>query len=164
LFNNIAIVLPELGLNATPHLQGLIPPITETLTNPFGTAHMPLLISAATAAKELVAATWIRIWRWRGESLRAAGICWIHLEEDEPDIVREQTDGQKAVTELRRLLRGIVHLLRIAVEEMVREGEGIPGSREWQNDGVIDVDAEYRQLVDADERLKGLLFPDEGPS
>jgi hypothetical protein len=165
LFDNIAILLPQLGLHATPHLQGLIPPITETLTNPFGTAHMPLLISAATAAKELVSAGWVRIWRWRGEILGAAGVCWIHLEDDEQDIVREQAGGQKAVADLRRLLRGVVQLSRIAVEEMLREGEGIPGSREWQNDGVIDVDAEYRQFVDADERLKGLLFPDEeGPS
>lgn len=96
---------------------------------------------------------WMRVWRWRGEALKGVCAAWIHVCEDEEDVRRVQ--GRKGVEEmgvLRGVLREVVGLLKIAVKELggdevVRREVG----------GVVDIEGEFGELVDADERLTGLF-------
>ena len=101
---------------------------------------------------------WMRVWRWRGEVLRGVCAAWIHVSEDEGDVRREQ--GRKGVEEMgviRGVLREVVGLMRIAVTEGTR-GEEV---RRDIGD-VVDVEREFRELVEADERLKGLFCLESG--
>lgn len=92
------------------------------------------------------------------------GVCaaWIHVDEDEGDVRREQ--GRKGVEEmgvLEKVLREVVQLLRIAVEEGVGGEKGEEVRREIG--GVVDIEVEFAELMEADDRLKG-LFCLEGDS
>lgn len=100
---------------------------------------------------------WMKMWCWRGDVMKGLCAAWIHLDEDEADVRREQ--GRKGVEDmevLRGVLRDVVVLLRISVEEVA--GEKVRRELGDGND-VVDVDAEFRELADSDERLKRLLFP-----
>ncbi|KAL1961125.1 hypothetical protein VTO42DRAFT_3070 [Malbranchea cinnamomea] len=157
LLTQLAYLIPQMGTYITPHLQEIVPLVTETLTNPFGTACLALLMGAARVVRALVMNAWMRVWRWRGEILTGVCTCWIHLDEDEADVRRVQgSEGMEELEKLRRVLKEVVKLLRIAVEEVAGEKASEEVRREIFN-GVIDIDAEYRELVASDERLKRLL-------
>lgn len=96
---------------------------------------------------------WMRVWRWRGEVLKGACAAWIHVCEDEEDVRRVQ--GRKGVEEmgvLRGVLKEVVGLLKIAVKEWSEEEDV-----RREAGGVVDIDGEFRELIDADKRLAELF-------
>ena len=150
LLTQLTPIISELGIHTTKYLQDLIPILLSTLTKPFGTAYLPLLLAATESMRHLVLNGWPRIWRWRGDILDAACGCWLHLCDDEEDIHRNQGGEDAAALEnLKVALKELVAILKVAVAENTD-----------QDGKHIYIDADYRQLVGGDERLRNLLFAD----
>ncbi|KAL4968299.1 tRNA adenylyltransferase [Aspergillus stella-maris] len=152
LLNQIAATCSDLGIHTTKYLQDIIPLIYSTLSNPFGTAHPPLLLAALSALRAVILNAYPRIWRWRGELFGAICSCWLHVTADET----ENKDGKVKATKLDKLkkeLQGAVHLLRYALENPAQE-DSEPGQR----DAKEKIEQEIQNLVDADESLRECLL------
>ncbi|PGH03326.1 hypothetical protein AJ79_07404 [Helicocarpus griseus UAMH5409] len=169
LLSQLPPVFSELGIHTTKHLQDLVPMLSATLSNPFGTAYPPLLSAAAEATRMLVLNAWPRIWRWRAEVLDGLCACWLHVREDSEDVVGASDasagDWRKEdLKKLQRALKEVVGVLKIAVEEcsvlVPEEGAGAERAQE-KNSEVIDVQSEFGKLVEGDEKLNGLLIGNE---
>ncbi|KAL4939303.1 hypothetical protein BDV06DRAFT_214427 [Aspergillus oleicola] len=152
LLNQIAITCTDLAIHTTKYLQDIIPLIYSTLSNPFGTAHPPLLLAALSAVRAVILNAYPRIWRWRGELLGALCSCWVHVTEGE----FENKDTEARATELEKLekeLQGAVYLLRYALENPTQE-DSDQGQREAKENIARDI----QTLVDADESLRPCLL------
>ncbi|KAL4988339.1 hypothetical protein BDW68DRAFT_187245 [Aspergillus falconensis] len=153
LLDQIAITCADLGIHTTKYLQDIIPLIYSTLSNTFGTAHPPLLLSALAATRAAILNAYPRIWRWRGEMLGAICSCWIHILEEE--------EGSKGIYEkkadergkLKKELQGAVYLLRYAIEHPVQMN-----TDQGQQEAKENIRKEIQMLVEADESLKGCLL------
>lgn len=108
-----------------------------------------------------------RLWRWRGEILGGVCACWVYAIEEEGEIAERAEKGRglegdksagEALGVLKKELRGVVYLLKLALENPVdAEGDrGQLGAKEKIGDEVKD-------LVDADDVLKELLLGDIDP-
>ncbi|PGH02452.1 hypothetical protein GX51_04620 [Blastomyces parvus] len=173
LISQLPPVISELGIHTTKHLQDLVPMISATLSNPFGTAFPPLLAAAVEATRILVLNAWPRIWRWRAELLGGLCACWLHICDDLVDIEigTRGDNGSEQRAELLQLqcaLKVVVAVVRIAIEECVGPAAEESGSDIGQQVGdkgekgqVIDVDREFGELVQGDTRLSGLLIDNE---
>lgn len=154
-------VLGELGIHTTKFLQDIVPILHNTLANPFGPAYPPMLLRAVEVARGVVLNAHPRVWRWRGELLDALCSCWIHVVEEEGEIVERgkrggESESEGAVMErLKKELRGVVYLLKFALQNSIQVDGG-----EGQLEAKENLDKELRELVDADESLKGLLLED----
>ncbi|KAL4992924.1 hypothetical protein BDV10DRAFT_190449 [Aspergillus recurvatus] len=159
LLDQIAITCADLGIHTTKYLQDIIPLIYSTLSNPFGTAHPPLLLSALLATRAVILNAYPRVWRWRGEMLGAICSCWLHiLEEEESKRVDEKKTDE--LGRLKKELQGAVYLLRYALEHPVHVGID-----QGQREAKENIEKEMQMLIEADESLKGCLLagidPDE---
>lgn len=176
LLNQIAITCADLGVHTTKYLQDIIPLVYSTLSNMFGTAHPPLLISAISVLRALILNAYPRIWRWRGEILGAICSCWVNVLDDEEE---SKTTGTKPpkdkasapssgderktaeLTRLKKELQGSVYLLRYALEN-----PALIDSDKGQREAKENIGREIQMLVDADESLKACLladvYPDDG--
>ncbi|PGH36008.1 hypothetical protein GX50_01178 [[Emmonsia] crescens] len=174
LLSQLPPVLSELCIHTTTHLHDLVPVISATLSNPFGTAYPPLLAAAAEVARMLVLNAWPRIWRWRGELLGGLCACWLHICDDLVDIdmgaCGDDGGGRRAdLLRLQHALKEVVGVLKIAIEECVDLAVEEAGGTETEGRGAdkvgkgeaIDVDSEFGKLVQGDERLRGLLIDNE---
>ncbi|EAA61363.1 hypothetical protein AN7312.2 [Aspergillus nidulans FGSC A4] len=153
LLEQIAITCAEIGIHTTKYLQEIIPLIYSTLSNPFGTAHPPLLLSALSATRAVILNAYPRLWRWRGEMLGAICSCWIHIFEEEGESKR--VDGNKAdeLGNLKKQLQGAVYLLRYALEHPVHVN-----TDHGQREAKENIGKEIQMLVEADESLKTCLL------
>ncbi|KAL4971477.1 hypothetical protein BDW66DRAFT_165144 [Aspergillus desertorum] len=158
LLNQIAINCADLGIHTSKYLQDIIPLIYCTLSNPFGTAYPPLLLSALSATRAVILNAYPRTWRWRGEMLGAICSCWIHILEEEEE--SKHIDKKKAdeLEKLKKELQGAVYLLRYALEHPIRVNTD-QGQREAQEN----IGKEIQMLVEADESLKGCLLAEIDP-
>lgn len=161
LLNQTSAALQELGIHSTKYLQDVIPPIYNTLTNPFATAHPPLLLAAVAVARVAVLNAHPRLWRWRGELLAGLCYCWLNVLNEETEIAERARKNHKnaldeiRARELKRLkkeLRGVSYLLKFVLEHP------------WEVDGTEEqivakerIASEMQELVDADEALGRLL-------
>ncbi|OJD18652.1 hypothetical protein AJ78_01348 [Emergomyces pasteurianus Ep9510] len=176
LLSQLQLILLELGIHTTKHLQDLVPMVSATLSNPFGTAYTPLLAAAAEVARIIVLNAWPRIVKWRAELLSGMCTCWLHVCDDMVDIdmrVRDaDSSGRRAdLSRLQLTLKEVVGMLKIVIEEcsdLAAGEEGGDETRGWGGDRraygygeVIDVDREFGKLVQGDERLRGLLIDNE---
>ncbi|KAE8415592.1 hypothetical protein BDV36DRAFT_285275 [Aspergillus pseudocaelatus] len=164
LLEQIVTVLGELGIHTTKFLQDIIPLLHNTLANPFGPAYPPMLLGAVEVARMVVLNAHPRVWRWRGEILGAVCACWLHVVEEESDIVDRvkrnglsgESEGKSESAVMRRIrkeLRGVVYLLKFALQNSIQVDGG-----EGQLEAKENLDKELRELVDADESLSGLLL------
>ncbi|KAJ5811518.1 CCA tRNA nucleotidyltransferase mitochondrial [Penicillium riverlandense] len=156
LTEQIAVWVSELRIHTTKYLQDLVPILYTTLSNPFGTAHPPLLVAAANATRAVVLNAHPRIWRWRGEILGGLCTCWLHVLEEEKEKKIDSLD------ELKRALQGAVFLLKYALQNPVSGAD--TSVDEEQRLAQESVDKEWRVLVDADAELGDLLYADVGSS
>ncbi|KAL4769036.1 hypothetical protein BDW60DRAFT_219210 [Aspergillus nidulans var. acristatus] len=153
LLDQIAITCADIGIHTTKYLQEIIPLIYSTLSNPFGTAHPPLLLSALSATRAVILNAHPRLWRWRGEMLGAICSCWIHIFEEEGESKR--VDGKKAdeLGKLKKQLQGAIYLLRYALEHPVHVN-----TDQGQREAKENIGKEIQMLVEADESLKKCLL------
>lgn len=166
LVNQLHTLLPELGIHTTKYLQEIIPVLYSTLSNPFGPAHIPLLLVSVAATRAVILNAHPRLWRWRGEILGGVCACWVYAVEEDGEIVERAEKGRglksdksarEALEVLKKELKGVVYLLKLAIENPVDvEGEG-------QLDAKEKIGNEVKELVDADDILKELLLGDIDP-
>ncbi|KAM5463827.1 hypothetical protein MauCBS54593_007272 [Microsporum audouinii] len=133
--------IDALEIEATKYLQDIIPMLTSTLTNPFGVAYIPLLITAAECYQSVILNCWPRLSRWRGDILAGVCACWLHLCDDEEDGLSLSDEKLEDRTYLRSILQRLVSLLKVIEAEK-----------------VVDLDTELKSLANADARLENLLL------
>lgn len=150
LLEQTTTLVAELRIHAVKYIKDLIPLVYTTLSNPFAPAHPPLIHAGVALAKAVILNAHPRVWRWRGELLAAACGCWNNLAVDAS--VSSSRDGQE-VAVLKKKLRGMVHLLKLAVDAAAQDER----ERDLLGDDV-DIGQECRRLVDADGELKELLL------
>ncbi|KAF4763498.1 hypothetical protein N7455_009645 [Penicillium solitum] len=148
LLEKITIITNELGIHTTKYLQELVPVLYTTLSNPFGTAHPPLLLSAAAATQAVIKNAHPRIWRWRGEILSGLSSCWLHISEDSGASVAE-------LAKLKRELQQTLQVLKLVLLNPVAIAADGPEPEQVQV--KENVEKEFQELVDADAKLKGLF-------
>ncbi|KAH3205719.1 hypothetical protein KXV92_008144 [Aspergillus fumigatus] len=168
LVNQMYPLLLELGIHTTKYLQEIVPLLYSTLSNPFGTAYPPLLLSAVAVTRAMILNAHPRLWRWRGEILGALCSCWLRVAEEEGEIAERAAKGRSAaedqetnttLTKLKRQLRGAVYLLRFALQNPA-QADGDAG----QLEAKAAIGKELQDLVDADESLADLLLADIDPN
>ncbi|PWY87530.1 ATP :tRNA-specific tRNA nucleotidyltransferase [Aspergillus heteromorphus CBS 117.55] len=173
LLHQIHDELFDLGIQTTKYLQDIIPLVYSVLENPFGTAYPPLLLAGVAVARAVVLNAHPRVWVWRGEILGAVCGCWGVVGEEVDERIREkkkkkkeeeeegtvnggqsEEDNNDAVDVLERVkreLKGVVYLLRMAVENPVPgETQALQVKEGFQQ--------EMEDLVAADEELRELLL------
>lgn len=148
LLEKTTIITNELGLHTTKYLQELILVLYTTLSNPFGTAHPPLLLAAASATQAVIKNAHPRIWRWRGEILSGLSSCWLHISEDSGGSVAE-------LAKLKRELQQTLQVLKLVLLNPVAIAADGPEPEQVQV--KENVEKEFQELVDADAELKGLF-------
>ncbi|KAL2819221.1 hypothetical protein BJX63DRAFT_428867 [Aspergillus granulosus] len=168
LLGHITATCTDLGIHVTKYLQDIIPLLYSTLSNPFGTAHPPFLLSAVSTARAVVLNAYPRIWRWRGEILGAICSCWLHILEDQSDAKPRRSESTPTssledhrTAELKRLqkeLQGLAYLIRYVIANPAHS-ESDQGQRGAQEN----ITKEIQMLVDADDNLKDCLLHEVDP-
>ena len=167
LVNQISIILPELSIHTIKYLQEIIPVLYSTLSNPFGPAHVPLLLSSLAAARAVILNAHPRLWRWRGELLGGVCSCWVYALEEEEQIAERASRGRGAESDqvtglalvvLKKEWKGVVYLLKFALENPVHAEGDVSQLEAKENTGK-----EMRELVDANDTLGELLLADVDP-
>ncbi|RDW79192.1 Tti2 family protein [Aspergillus mulundensis] len=158
LLNQIAVTCAELKIHTTKYLQDIIPLIYSTLSNPFGTAHPPLLLSSLSVTRAVLLNAYPRVWRWRGELLGAICSCWLHILEDEEESKGPYEKKAADLEKLKKELQGSVYLLRYVLEHPL-----LDDNDQGQLEAKENISKEMQILVDADESLKACLFADVDP-
>ncbi|OKP13357.1 hypothetical protein PENSUB_959 [Penicillium subrubescens] len=158
----ITTFVKELGINTTKYLQEIVPVLYTTLSNPFGTAHPPLLFAAVSATKFVILNAHPRIWRWRGEILGALCACWLLIVGEKEDREKQKGDkGGPSVTELVKItreLQGAVYVLKHTLQNPVAVVNGQPDANQLAAKEAMQ--QELQTLAEADSELEGLLFAD----
>lgn len=129
LFHHLAIYLDELSFDSVKHLKYLMPMLSEALSNPTGSATVPMLLSATNALQAVIRNAWPRMENYRGEALKGLCMCWIKIMELE-----------EGVDELKNKLKETVKMPGLALGK------------------EIAYETERKVLVEADPRLSGLLL------
>ncbi|CRG83670.1 hypothetical protein PISL3812_01025 [Talaromyces islandicus] len=158
ILDQLKTVIHHIGIHTTKYLQEIIPVIYSTLTNPFGTAHLPLLAAGVAAAQAVILNSHPRIWRYRGEFLAAFCACWMNVSQEE-----KETNDLKLKAQLQNVmkkLQGAANILNIAVQSAVSTEDEDATRIYWT--GVtegdkIDMRKEVEDLVAADQNLTGLF-------
>lgn len=145
LLEQIATFVNELGIHTVKCLQELVPVLYTTLSNPFGTAHPPLLCAATAATQAVIKNAHPRIWRWRGEVFSGLSLCWIHIATDDNKESAPQLAELKG--ELRQTATLLKHVLQCPKPDM---------SDPSQLQAKQDMQKELEDLVEADAELRGL--------
>ncbi|EPS32836.1 hypothetical protein PDE_07797 [Penicillium oxalicum 114-2] len=158
----ITSFMKELGIHTTKCLQEIVPVVYATLCNPFGTAHLPLLLAATTATKHLILNAHPRIWRWRGELLGALCACWLQIlsekEDRQKESGKEETSQSRDLEKISKELQVTVCVLKHALQNPVPFIAGEPDADQMHVKEALE--HELQILVEADSELKGLLDAD----
>ncbi|KAK1147096.1 hypothetical protein N8T08_001835 [Aspergillus melleus] len=168
LLDHMHPVLLDLGIHASKYLQDIIPLVHSTLSNPFGPAYPPLLLSAVGLLRAVILTTHPRLWRWRGEILGVLCACWLHVVEEEVEVAEraqkshppsspnaKETDLAELVR-LKKELKGVSYLLKFALQNPDRGSARDAGQMEAKEN----IEKELRKLVEADHVLEGLFDMD----
>lgn len=158
ILEQLKTVIQQIGIHTTKHLQEIIPVIYNTLTNPFGTAHLPLLAAGVAAAQAVILNSHPRIWRYRGEFLAAFCACWMNVSQNEKET--RDVESKVELQNVMKKLQGATNILNIAVQSAVSAKEDDLERIYWT--GVaegdeIDMGKEVEALIAADENLRGLF-------
>ena len=165
LLDEIAVFVKELGIHTTKCLQDLIHVLYTTISNPFGTAHPPLLLAAIRTLKTVLLNAHPRVWRWRGEILGALTACWLHIVRESETVGKGANEQHRLsvtkLVEVTRELQRAVSVLKLVLQNPKAE----PGGTLDPDQVAVKecVDEEWRGLVGADAELEGLLFPERVP-
>ncbi|CAI7648714.1 unnamed protein product [Penicillium pancosmium] len=150
----ISTFISELGIHSTKYLQDIIPILYTTLSNPFGTAHPPLLSAAIATTKTTILAAHPRIWRWRGEILGGLAACWLH-------VVEERKGNGETPTPVLDALALNLQSTAFALKHALQNPVPITGGSLDPDQLAVkeEVQSGFQALVDADPELEGLFVP-----
>ncbi|KAH0547627.1 hypothetical protein FGG08_000116 [Glutinoglossum americanum] len=132
LVNQMRLLVKDMGIWSVKHLKDLIPLLSDVLSEPFGTAHPPLLIATIQTMQTIILTDWPRMPVHRAEVLRGLTFCWLRLVEDGPKV--------PSFYDLKQELRDAVKLLKAAVRN------------------EVDIDADIKLILQSDGRLAELLI------
>lgn len=186
LISQLTPAIREMGATSVQYIHNLLPILSDTLTNPFGTSYLPLIVAAVEATRTMILNAWPRISGWRGEILNAIGVCWVNIWDDERegtlgggkegngykngdkklDRNRDHEYYKEKISLLKLELQELALFLRCAVAATNKDSDSDSDSYDNSDSdhSAIDIDAEFKLLADADERLKPLLLmPEEYP-
>ena len=127
---NLSPINDALGLESVKHFKHSLPLLNEILCNPFGPASPDLLVVAVMALQSVIRNGWPRAATCRGEILKGLCVSWTNVAE---------SDFSTKFDEFRRESLRTIGLLCQAV--------GDTGS----------IEADFKSLIEADDRLEGLL-------
>ncbi|KAJ5947219.1 hypothetical protein N7466_000234 [Penicillium verhagenii] len=154
LMDEISIVINELGIETIKYLQDIVPLLSVTLWNPFGSGYPPLLSAAVSTTKDVILNAHPRVWKWHGEILAGLCSCWLHIsEENKAGGAGQDSTLAKQLSQLSRELQGAVSMLKHALQN----------PKSPSADQILlkeRLDGELQKLVDADSELAELLFVD----
>lgn len=162
LLDQLTKIIQDLGIHTTKYLQEIVPVIYSTLSNPFGTAFVPLLLAGVATTQAVILNAHPRIWRYRGDLLAAICQCWINVSRDEQSIkdMKQKSQLQQVLLKL----QGAVYLLKLSVRGVssAKMGGDTTSSdlSEMLDEKDVNIDDDVKVLVDADEQLKELLQVD----
>jgi hypothetical protein len=158
LLDQLTTLIQELGIHTTKYLQEIVPVVYSTLSNPFGTAFVPLLLAGIATTQAVILNAHPRIWRYRGDLLTSISQCWINVSRE-----KSSTKDSEQKLQLRKVLsklQGAVYLLKLSVRgagSTKMGSEGGPDLVELVDEENVNIDDDVKALVDADEQLKELL-------
>jgi tRNA nucleotidyltransferase (CCA-adding enzyme) len=90
--------------------------LSGILSSPFATAYPPLLRAAAATLQTVTLNDWPRIGEYRGELMKAIGLCWCRIEDD--DRAPEQLAAVKgSLQDLLKSLRAVLASEPAAIDE-----------------------------------------------
>ena len=166
---HVVMLLEE---DTVAHLNVLIPMISSVLVdNPLAVGLSPgieMMNSAAECLQQVIANTWPRIWRWRGDIVNA--VCSVHLRLVE-ETALESRDGsdeaESASTDAVVTPKTLDESLHVAVNMLIRavdcssndshERTAEDGANAGEKPEHVDIKAELQNLCQVDPRLSGLL-------
>ena len=148
----ISIAVHELNIQTTKYLQDIIPILQTTLSNPFGSAHPPLLITTLTTTMFVILNGHPRIWKWRSELFAGLCACWVHVSDENKEKKSKQLD------EILQRIPNVVVLLKEVLQNPVPLADGTLEADQVQ--AKEQMDAELKALADSDSQLKRLLLAD----
>ena len=122
----------NLADSLTKDIIGLL---SANLVHPFGLAYPPLIHVSISVLQQLFSIAWPRLAYYRGELLKGLTISWLKIQEDGKE--SNELEG------IRRDIEISLEMLTVILEM------------------EIDVNTEYRTLIDRDPRLQKLLMPQQ---
>ena len=127
LLAHLSTLVAHLRTDTIAHLGDIVPMLTEILSTPFIAAYPPLPLAAARTLQVLLANTWPRIWRWRGDVLGGLCAAWVRVSEESEsrgDSGEENTSGNanEQTKACKDEMRVVVNMLVSAVDAVVVEG------------------------------------------
>lgn len=153
--------MKELGIHTTKFLQDIVPILYTTLSNPFGTAHPPLLSAAVLATMTVVLNAHPRIWKWRGEILGGLTACWLHVVQEKKEKEAGPKTSKPSVAELTEIMRELKVTMGVLKRALQNPGAGMEGEPDTEQLAAKDsMQKELQELVNADAELEELLFAD----
>jgi len=111
--------------------KNVLPLLAANLADPFATAYPPLLQASVKSIRAIIVTAWPRVAYHRGDILQGLTICWCRIEEQETE--------SEELRIIKEDVKDTVRLLTVVLEMDVNVAE------------------DYRQLIDSDNRLQGLL-------
>jgi tRNA nucleotidyltransferase (CCA-adding enzyme) len=101
LVSEMSYVVTLMGASSAKYLSTLLPLLRSILTNPLGTAYLPLLESAVLALRELILQCWPRIAEmWWEECLRSVVGLWLLLSDEEGSMVQQLKNSAKGLVDI----------------------------------------------------------------
>lgn len=133
LFDQLALLCTELGLESVKHLRFILPMLNETLASRIladaTQRHRQTLVSAVKAMQAVILNAWPKMPEYKLEVLKGLTLCWLNLDGKSGDDVAQVREETKTTVQMLRAALG--------------------SSAEFKD--------ECRLLVDIDERLSEML-------
>lgn len=158
----IGVSIHELGFNSIVLLQDIVPVLYTTLSNPFGTAHPPLLADAVSTTKELILNAHARIHRWRGEILGGLIPCYLHVLDELEELRKQKSKNERRISEFEEIERNL-KITAMALKYALCNSTATSTANDEASATKVELGSEeiigkeFQELVDADSRLKELL-------
>lgn len=135
LFTHLQTLVGSLGLDTIAHLVHLIPHSSETLSQPFAASHPALLSAGAKTLQLVIANSWPRVWRWRGDVLGSVCTAWENVCEEEG----RWKEGEQTIEQLKK----VKSELMAVVDMMISACDAINDEKQ------VDINEDIKVLVTA---------------
>lgn len=163
LLEQLTRLLSRLGIDTIAQLVHVIPVLVEILDAPFAAEAAPgMLLSSARAMQQVIACSWPRVWRWRGEVLKGVGAAWLAIVETEKEeigvgnLANKRAQAKQEMMICVEMLRRAVRAMVGGSTEQIETGTRTEG---WYAEELrkVDFEGECKMLCEVDKRLAGIF-------
>ncbi|KAF1990862.1 poly A polymerase C-terminal region-like protein [Aulographum hederae CBS 113979] len=152
LLTHLRSITEELGIESVRHLKDVLPLLCRILSDPFGTAYMPLLVAATKAMRTVTWEGRERIRWWRSQVLSGLANCWILVRAQETSGHVDKGDFAALKEELKDELRKTAGVLREVVKQSKMDEDVDEGA---------DFEVELGRLLENEPVIRGLFAGDD---